>query len=141
MIVVDTNVITALYWQSDATEASQQALRSDEHWIAPHLWRSEFRNVLATLMRVGRCNLVHALQVLDAAERLMSDREYTVPGIRVMQLAEQSRCSAYDCEFVALAEEMNTLLITLDQPLQRAFPTIAIPLEAFIATSPEDSDS
>ena len=136
MIVVDTNVITALYLESDATEASQTALKQDEHWIAPLLWRSEFRNVLATFVRVGRCELSQALRILDAAERLLAGREYEVSGISVLQLAEQSGCSAYDCEFVALAEEMKVFLITLDKKVQKAFPNRAIGLERFVANSP-----
>ena len=137
MIVVDTNVIAALYLESDATEASQAALKQDEHWIAPLLWRSEFRNVLATFVRLGRCELSQALPMLEAAERLLAGREYEVSGISVLQLAEQSGCSAYDCEFVALAEAMKIPLVTLDKKVQKAFPNRAISLESLIANSPD----
>ncbi len=42
----------------------------------------------------------------------------------VYQLVQQSRCSAYDCEFVALAMNLGTKLVTEDAALLRAFPGI-----------------
>ncbi len=37
-------------------------------------------------------------------------------------------CSAYDCEFVALAIKLNTHLVTMDKKLLRAFPKCALAL-------------
>ncbi len=55
----------------------------------------------------------------------MSDSEYEVPSSPVMQLADQSDCSAYDCEFVALARYFRVPLATNDGALLRAFPETA----------------
>lgn len=38
------------------------------------------------------------------------------------------KCSAYDCEFVALARTLSTKLVTMDVKLLRAFPGIAVAL-------------
>ena len=38
-----------------------------------------------------------------------------------------SHCSAYDCEFVALALELEVPLVTADRQLLRSFPRIAVP--------------
>ena len=51
MIVVDTNVLAYLYLPSDFTLAAEKLLLNDPQWVAPHLWRSEFRNILAGYMR------------------------------------------------------------------------------------------
>jgi len=49
-----------------------------------------------------------------------------------MELALESGCSAYDCEFVALAEAAGVPLITGDRRIVERFPKIAQPLPDFI---------
>ena len=50
-VVVDTNIL-AYYWLPGARTGEAVALRrSTDHWYVPELWRSEFRNVLAGLLR------------------------------------------------------------------------------------------
>ena len=51
MIVVDTNIIAWLYLPTDRTQDAVALLNRDVHWVAPQLWRSEFRNVLALYLR------------------------------------------------------------------------------------------
>jgi predicted nucleic acid-binding protein len=48
----------------------------------------------------------------------------------VLELVKESHCSAYDCEFVALAETLGVTVVTMDAKLIKAFPTIAEPLTA-----------
>jgi len=46
---------------------------------------------------------------------------------------ESSTCSAYDCEFVALAKRLNTKLVTADKKILKEFSGIAVTLnEALI---------
>ncbi|MGK7895136.1 MAG: VapC toxin family PIN domain ribonuclease, partial [Xenococcus sp. (in: cyanobacteria)] len=51
MIVADTNVIAYLFLQGERTEQAETLLLFDSEWIAPYLWRSEFRNILALYIR------------------------------------------------------------------------------------------
>jgi predicted nucleic acid-binding protein len=44
----------------------------------------------------------------------------------VLSLAAQSGCSAYDCEFVALAQDLRVPLVTTDRQILKAFPTVAV---------------
>ena len=46
----------------------------------------------------------------------------------VLERVQGSDCSAYDCEFVALAQVLGTHLVTMDGKLLKAFPSIAKPL-------------
>ena len=46
----------------------------------------------------------------------------------VLELVSASRCTAYDCEFVALALDLEVPLITADRKVLDAFPRIAMPL-------------
>lgn len=125
MIAVDTNILAYLYLSGDHTAAAEALLQHDADWAAPLLWRSEFRNILAGCMRRGALTLEQAYAIQREAEDLLHDAEYEVDSFAVLELAQNSGCTAYDCEFVALAQQLNTRLITMDSQLLRAFPDIA----------------
>lgn len=133
MIVVDSNVIAYLLIRGDQTAAAQEVLRQDSVWTAPVLWRSEFRNVLALYVRKKHFLLADALTYMQEAESLLRGREYEIESAPVLTLAEQSGRSAYDCEFVQLAQALGVSLVTSDQQVLRSFPEIAISMEAFVA--------
>jgi len=128
MIVVDTNVLAYFYLPSELSPHAARLRERDPHWIAPHLWRSELRNVLSLYLRKRMLTLDQAFTIQTRAETLLAECEYEVPSFEVLQLARASSCSAYDCEFVALAKRLNTRLITSDKKLITAFPKIAISL-------------
>jgi predicted nucleic acid-binding protein len=132
MIVVDTNTIAYLYIQGQRTAQAEKVLMKDNEWIAPLLWRSEFVSVLALCFRQGTLSLDDALMVADAAQQFMQDREFDVPSAHVLQLVSASKCSSYDCEFVALAESFKVPLITSDKELLKDFPSIAISMDKFV---------
>lgn len=133
MIVVDTNVIGYLFLASEQSAQAELAFRKDPHWAAPLLWRSEMRNVLAFYIRRKRLALPDALQIMEAATGLMAGREYEISSLQVLKLAFDSSCSAYDCEFVALALELAVPLVTVDRQILAQFPAIAMALDSFAA--------
>lgn len=114
------------------TPQARVAFRKDNDWIAPHLWRSEFRNILVGYMRRGELGVVQALRLATTAERLFERREVPVRSERVLDLAAESGCTAYDCEFVAVAQDAGTRLVTNDLQLLSAFPSVAISLSDFV---------
>lgn len=128
MIVVDTNVIAYLYLPGDHTAAAEALCRMDSEWSAPLLWRSELRNVLATQIRVGRLELEAAQSIQTEAEQLLQGREFAVDSAEVLRLAADSGCSAYDCEFVTLAEYLDVPLYSADRRLIERFPHRTRPL-------------
>lgn len=132
MIVVDTNIIGYLFFSSERSETAERALEKDRDWTAPVLWRSEFRKVLALYMRRGTVNLPQAQQMMTAAMDLLRGREYEASSYEVLRLASESHCSAYDCEFVAVAEELKIPLITVDKQVLRKFPAVALSLNEFV---------
>jgi predicted nucleic acid-binding protein len=131
VIVVDTNIITYLWIPGDFTVQAEKALRKDQEWCAPLLWRSELRNILAGYLRRKKLSMETALQILEGAESYMKDREFAVASPQVLNLVALSTCSAYDCEFVALAENLKVPLITNDRQILKDFPSVAVSLEQF----------
>ena len=135
MIVVDTNIIGYLFLASSHSRLAEQALLKDANWAAPLLWRSEFRNVLTLYIRKHWLSLEAGQQIMTEALGLMEDQEYEVDSEQVLKLVTASNCSAYDCEFVALAQELGILLVTVDKQLLSDFPKVAIPLATFVGSA------
>ncbi len=133
MIVVDTNIIAYLYITGEKSLQAEQLLSFDPLWKAPLLWRSEFRNVLSLYLRKNILNFDEVLMMIEQAERLLDDNEYKVSSTHVMQLVSSSTCSAYDCEFVALAQHLDTVLITADKKILREFQDTAKSLDSYLA--------
>ena len=130
MIVVDSNILAYLYLPGDRTAAAEALLEQDPEWAAPTLWRSEFRNILAGYMRRKAVTFDQACSLQREAESLLAGAEFEVDSSAVLELVRDSDCSAYDCEFIALAIKLNTKLVTVDKKLLREFPTRAIALAA-----------
>ena len=128
MIVVDTNVLAYLYLPTKYTPHAEKLLENEPVWVAPHLWQSEFRNVLALYLRKELITYDKALEIQNEAEILMSGNEYDIKSLNVLSLVNQSICSAYDCEYVSLAMNLGIELFTMDKKVISEFPLIAKPL-------------
>jgi predicted nucleic acid-binding protein len=131
MIVVDSNIIIYVHVQSERTDLALRALQRDPCWVAPPLWESEFRNVMAGYIRRRILKLEDAKLVMKSALKTMEGREILPPSDLVLDLIAASDCSAYDCEYVALARHLDVKLVTGDQKILRNFPETAIELGAF----------
>ncbi len=128
MIVVDVNVVAYLYLPGPFTQALESLLLRDADWAVPRLWRSEFRNILATYLRQDLLSLEQAIDIFKSAQDLLADNEFEVSALPVLRLAHETGCSAYDCEYVALAQHLNVPLVTADKQLLKAFPAVATAL-------------
>jgi len=131
VIVVDTNILVHLFGPSQRTDSAEKALVKDPTWAAPRLWRSEYRNVLASYIRTGVITLDTGLKILSECLKFMQGLEYDVDSAKVLTLAAMSQCPAYDCEFIALAEKLDVPLVTVDRQILAQFPKRAIALDVF----------
>lgn len=129
MIVVDANVLLYLLIPGKHTADAERWLEHDPDWAVPRLWRSEVRNVLATYLRAGRIEQAEALALFQRAVLIIGLEEYEVETVEVLRLAHASGCSAYDCEYVALAQFLDVPLVTADRKLRLAFPGCSRALE------------
>jgi predicted nucleic acid-binding protein len=130
MIVVDTNILAYLYLPGEYTALAEELLETSSAWAVPILWRSEFRNILAGCLRRNELSFENAIALQLEVESLVAGNEYEIDSRRVLELVRDSNCSAYDCEFVALAKSLNTHLVTADKKILKAFPDTAISLRA-----------
>ena len=131
MIVADTNLIVYLFITGDQTPLAQKVLDKDPYWIVPPLWQSEFRNVLAAYIRRGMTDQV-AKQIMQNALLTWENRQVIPSDDEIFNLIARSNRTAYDCEFVALARQLNVFLVTADKQLLKEFPDCTISLEEFV---------
>lgn len=115
MIVADTNLILALVCQTDRTEVALSVWDRDSDWVAPEVWRSEFRNALVMMIRQRHIGVETALEAFRLANAFVE----TVPAGTgtVLSLCEQYPITAYDAEFAALAEHLGVQAVSFDPDL------------------------
>jgi len=133
MIVADTNLVATLLLTTSATAWAEAVLAKDADWTAPALWRFEFKNVLATQMRVLGLPLDTAIALFEKAEEVMIDPGAEIESGAILRLAYAKKLSAYDAEFVALALFLKIKLVTADNGILKAVPEVAVSPEAFAA--------
>jgi predicted nucleic acid-binding protein len=130
VIVADANAVAALVLPGEESELVDQLQRADSTWVAPPLILSELRSVIAKLVRTRRRTPAQGLALLDLAVEALDAVTFEPDPLRVFELVASSGCSSYDCEYVAVAEELGCPLATFDREVLRAFPAIAVhPLE------------
>ena len=121
-----------LYVESEYSGYADALYKKDSDWIVPFLWRSEFRNVLAALTRKGTIHIEHAYHLYYEALQLLAGKEYRPDSMEVLRLAAEIGCSAYDCEFVQLAQYYASNLITMDKKLLSVFPQYTRKLTEYV---------
>ena len=132
MICVEANIVCYRYMASPYSAAADAAWAKDPDWILPILWRSEFRNALAGSVRQRSIAAEEASAIANLAAAMLDRKEFTVSTAAVLQLVSRSKCSAYDCEFVALAHANGVRLLTVDRQILHEFPGVAISLKRFV---------
>lgn len=131
MIVADTNLIAYLLVDGPFTKEARAVYEKDPDWVAPSFWRSELRNVLVLSIRRRVMSFSEALEVMEDADLLMGENDRDSASFRILRLAADSGCSAYDCEFVALALDLGVPLITSDRALIEKFKATAVSMKTF----------
>lgn len=131
MIVVDTNIISYLFICGEFSGQAEKVLIKDSQWAAPLLWRSELRSVLTQYIKKEILTLEETVEIMENASALLENNEYDIASRQVLDLASSSNLSAYDCEFVALAKDLNIKLVTADKRITEMFPQYSLSLQDF----------
>ena len=132
MIVADSNLLVYSAVAGNRTDAADRVHERDADWVAPPLWRSEFRNALVQ-------NVRHKLLSPDEAKAIWAKapllvRNMDVDPLAVLDVAFERGLSGYDAEFVALAEALSVPLVTDDGRVLKVCPGVAVSLDAFGAS-------
>jgi len=135
VIVVDVNVVAYYFIEGDKTAMARELMRTDPDWRLPALWRHEYLNVLATYARLGGATLAESRELWRLADELLVSRDHPVEPDATLALAAEHKLSAYDAQYIVLAQRLHTILVTEDRRLAKAFPSIARTMQAFVAAS------
>lgn len=132
MIAVGANVMLPLFVSTPLSPISQALYDRDPEWTAPLLWRSELASALWGLHRFAGLGREEAVEALGFAVALLSAGERDAGWWDALDLAMETGCSPYDCEYVVLARELGTPLVTWDSKMLGAFPETAATPEQFL---------
>ncbi len=106
---------------------------TEDTWLVPPLWRSEFRSVLRKYLLNKELSVELCIDATMAAEEMLSGGEMQVSSADVMTIVAATGCSAYDAEYVSLAKSFSVPLVTSDRRLRERFPDVAVSPAEFLA--------
>ncbi|EGV19134.1 type II toxin-antitoxin system VapC family toxin [Thiocapsa marina] len=81
-------------------------------------------------MRRKFISFEQAVNLQSEAASLLAGCEFEIESRTVLEPVRDSDCSAYACEFIALAMTLDTKLVTMDKKLLRALPNRPVALSA-----------
>ena len=131
MIVADATLLVYLVVGGPEAEASERVLRHDDEWVAPPLWESEVRNALLGHIRKAGMPLPIAVEAFELARHALLGRVVPVDAGDVLKVAVEHGLSAYDAEYVVLAQALGVRLVTSDKRVLAAVPDVAVRPDAF----------
>ncbi len=132
MIVVDCNIVVYAHFPNPLREVARRLRSIGRQWVVPPLFRSEFTNVLVQHVRRNLVTAAHAISLTQAMETSLGLQVYPIEPAKVLALALDSGCTAYDCEYVALARALAVPLVTTDRQILEAFPRVAVSLAEYV---------
>jgi len=125
VIVVDVNIVAYFFIEGERTEDARTLWQTDPNWRLPVLWRHEFLNVLTSYVRHGGADTPDVLILWRQAVDLLSDGEMEIDWKAALELAVREDISAYDAQYIVLAQTLDTVCITQDKVLLKRFPEMA----------------
>lgn len=132
MIVADTNLVAQLILKLDQTKTAQDIYRNDPEWVMPELWRHEFLNVLASYLRFDHVQPERLALAWQSANVLFADSARQPDILNALKLAGERNVSAYDAQYLALAQSLSLPLVTEDRKLRQAAPDLTLSMRDFL---------
>ena len=119
MTVVDASIVVRLLANRTDDEQLRQRLSVLRTVHAPHLIDAEVANAVRGLLHGGKIGLSRAVEML-ADFTALRIRRYPMHSQLGRVLELRNNLTAYDAIYVALAETLQTPLLTQDPKLDRA---------------------
>jgi predicted nucleic acid-binding protein len=136
-MVIDTNVVAyAIFGPQESRVPAWKVLRSADTIAVPDLFFSEYASAVWQWARATNVGVVGFVAALDDAEALV-DRIVPVQQLwrSALGLALRHGHPVYDSVFAALAEKLDTRVVTFDGRFLRAFPKHTLDARSFSAGS------
>ncbi len=132
-VVLDSNVAVALALDTERAPAIEDRLRAweeaNEALHAPSLFRFEVANALTRNIAAGKIDSADAKVAWQRIVAIEISLHGLTDGPAVIAIARQlKRENAYDAAYVALAQELDAELWTLDGPLYRNATSSDLPV-------------
>jgi predicted nucleic acid-binding protein len=132
VIVVDAHVVVYSVVESEDSASARRVALKDPKWLVPPLWRYEVTSALASFVRNRVMTRDDAVRALAEAAELVAGRESPVDQARALRAALDFGISAYDAQYIALAQERAIACVTSDGPLARRAVGVAVLLNEFV---------
>lgn len=132
LIVVDANILVYSLVNNEKSRAAQRLKEKDPVWKFPVLWRYEFGNALALMVRKKELDEKTASRVLATAHEAFSVGETDAELDAAFHVAAGRGITFYDAQYLALAQALGVPLVTEDKGLQRAGAGVAVSMEEFL---------
>lgn len=132
-VVLDTSIVISWVLPDENQEATlllraRTIEDSAMRILVPPIFWSEVANVLTMAIRRSRITQPFAEQALDALQNFGID-EYHVRPQDSLALAITTQMSAYDAQYLVLAQDTSAPLWTLDKRLHHAAKKQGLPVE------------
>jgi predicted nucleic acid-binding protein len=120
MLVIDASVAVRWMFALDRSDRAEAVLQSDERLIAPDLVMAEITNAAWKLAVFSGLAPDRVQLRVSAAPKAF---EEIIPSLelkdRALAIALELRHAAYDCFYLALAEQRSCPIVTADDRLVR----------------------
>ena len=138
-VVLDSNVVVALVLDAQRGPIVERRLRewedAGETLHAPSLFRYEIANALTRNIAAGTIDASDATPAWERITAIEVRLHGLTDGPTVVAVAQTlQRESAYDASYVALAQELDAELWTLDGPLARNALSAELPVRLIEVT-------
>jgi predicted nucleic acid-binding protein len=127
MIVVDASAALRWFLPAAPTGSTYPLPATDQPLVAPDLFLAEVRNTALVHIRKKELAREQASAMVATIDRLMTGY-FPLSDMTEMawSMALEFDHSVYDCFYIALARQLDTILVTADQRMIRKFSSTAI---------------
>jgi predicted nucleic acid-binding protein len=130
-VVIDASVAVRWSFRMDGSDRADELMHSGETLIAPDFIIAEITNAAWKLVSFDSRPAAPAMASVAAAEKAFDE---LVPAVglkdRALEIALALKHPAYDCFYIALAEQRGCRMVTADERLLRR--CAATPFAAFV---------
>ncbi|MBI2205724.1 MAG: type II toxin-antitoxin system VapC family toxin [Candidatus Rokubacteria bacterium] len=118
--VIDASVATKWFFPEPGSTEAEALLGGEEPLLAPQLIVAEVCNVAWKRLRAGEITAEQATAAATEIGRMLDDVSALMPlAPRALEIAHALRHPVYDCFYLALADSVDSRVVTADDTLVR----------------------